>query len=99
MRLVYRLRAGRDFAKARRWYEAQRPGLGAEFRQGVRAIEQILASHPDAFPRVHGEIRRALVPRFPYAIYYQRLETDVLEIVACLHTSRRPGAPGTEGDA
>ncbi len=47
-------------------------------------------TYPDAFPKVYGEIRRALVRRFPYAIYYQRLETDVLEIVACLHTSRQP---------
>ncbi len=93
MRVVYRLAAGRDLAEARRWYEAQRPGLGAEFRQAVRILEQLLTTHPDAFPKVHGDIRRALVRRFPYALYYQRLESDVLEILACLHTSRRPMNP------
>jgi plasmid stabilization system protein ParE len=95
---VYRLTAARDLAEARRWYEARRPGLGGEFRQAVRAVEDLLTRHPDAFPRVHGAVRRALVPHFPYAIYYQRLDADVLEIVACLHTSRRPGAL-TGGDA
>jgi len=90
VRVVYRLAAGRDIAEARRWYDARRLGLGAEFRQAVRAVETLLATYPDAFPKVYGEIRRALVRRFPYAIYYRRLEADVLEIVACLHTSRQP---------
>jgi hypothetical protein len=63
VRLVYRLAAGRDIAEARRWYEAQRSGLGIEFRRAVRALETVLTTHPDAFPKVHGEIRRALAAR------------------------------------
>ena len=92
MRVLWRLAAGRDVAEARRWYEAQRPGLGGEFGQAVRAVEELVATYPNAFPKVYGEIRRALVTRFPYAIYYHRLEPDVVEILSCFHTSRRPGA-------
>ena len=90
MQVVYRLAAGRDIAEARRWYDAKRAGLGREFRQAVRVVASLLKEHPDSFPRVHGEIRRALVTRFPYAIYYQRLDADALEVIACLHTRRRP---------
>jgi hypothetical protein len=70
--LVYRLAAGRDIAEARRWYESQRIGLGREYRQAVRVVESLIKAHPDSFPRVHGDVRRALVTRFPYAVYYQR---------------------------
>lgn len=90
MQVVYRLVAGRDIAEARRWYDAKRVGLGREFRQAVRVVESLIKSHPDAFPKVHGEIRRVLVTRFPYAVYYQRLESDTVEIIACLHTRRGP---------
>ena len=90
MELVYRLAAGRDIAEARRWYESQRIGLGREYRQAVRIVESLIKAHPDSFPRVHGDVRRALVTRFPYAVYYQRLDADTVEIIACLHTRRRP---------
>jgi len=91
VQVVYRLAAGRDIAEARRWYDGKRMGLGREFRAAVRVVvESLVKEHPDSFPRVHGEVRRALVTRFPYAIYYQRLDAGTLEIIACLHTRRRP---------
>ncbi len=90
MQVVYRLVAGRDIAEARRWYDAKRVGLGREFRQAVRVVESLIKAHPDAFPKVHGEIKRVLVTRFPYAVYYQRLDAGTLEIIACLHTRRGP---------
>ena len=90
MQVVYRLVAGRDIAEARRWYDAKRVGLGRQFRQAVRVVELLIRAHPDAFPKVNGEIRRVLVTRFPYAVYYQRLDAATLEIIACLHTRRGP---------
>ena len=97
MQVVYRLAAGRDIAEARRWYEAKRVGLGGEFREALRVVESFVKDHPDSFPRVHSEIRRALVTRFPYAVYYQRLDADTVEIIACLHTRRGPQALRSRG--
>ncbi len=90
MQVVYRLVAGRDIAAARRWYDAKRVGLGREFRQAVRVVESLIRAHPEAFPKVYGEIRRVLVTRFPYAVYYQQLGASSIEIIACLHTRRGP---------
>ena len=42
-----------------------------------------------AFPAVYGQIRRALLRRFPYGIFYT-LEEDVIVILACFHTKRDP---------
>ena len=32
-----------------------------------------MAASPRAFPRVHGEIRRAVLSRFPYAVYFHKV--------------------------
>jgi plasmid stabilization system protein ParE len=44
---------------------------------------------PVACPLVHGAYRRALIRRFPYAIFFEHLETTVT-FYAVFHTSRNP---------
>ena len=49
------------------------------------AIEQF----PEMFARVHGEVRRAMVSRFPYAVFY-RIEPKQVVVLTVLHTARDP---------
>ena len=44
---------------------------------------------PDAFPEIAVGMRRALLSRFPYALYY-RFDSDVIDVMACLHTRQSP---------
>ena len=90
MRVVYRLAAARDIEKARAWYETERSGRGGRFQLAVEALVQVIGDHPDAFPVVRANVRRAFVSRFPYALYYQLLDDETLEVIACLHTRRHP---------
>ena len=90
MRVLYRAEAAADLAEAFSWYETQRSGLGEEFRNAVLAAVSVIEGLPDAFPIVHRDLRRALLRRFPYAIYYRRFAPDQLEILACLHNRRSP---------
>ena len=99
MRVVYRLAAGRDLGQARAWYEAERAGRGARFEAALQVLEHLIAAHHEAFPIVRGQVRRALVARFPYAVYYQPVDAETIEILACLHTRRRPGAWRRRRDA
>lgn len=89
--LLFHAAATADMEGARAWYEAQRKGLGSEFLAEVDACMKRIQRQPDAYPIVERELRRALVRRFPYAIYY-RHEDDGLHVVACLHSRRRPRA-------
>ncbi len=41
------------------------------------------------FAHVHGEVRRAMVPRFPYAVFY-RIEPKQVLVLAVLDTARDP---------
>lgn len=86
---VYRRRVGRDLAGAYRWYEDQRAGLGEEFLGAVEASFDAIQELPEMFTRVHGEVRRAVVSRFPYAVFY-RLEPKQVVILAVLHMARDP---------
>lgn len=81
--------AARDVASARAWYESQRAGLGAEFDESVARGLDLVQRLPEAAPVVLRDVRRLLLVRFPYALYY-RLTERAIEVRACLHMRRDP---------
>lgn len=87
--VVYRRKVGRDLAGAYGWYEEQRPGLGEEFLTAVDATFDAIEQVPGMFGRVHGEVRRANVSRFPYAVFY-RIDPKSVVVLTILHTARDP---------
>jgi plasmid stabilization system protein ParE len=89
MSIVVRPAAAADIDEAYLWYERRQTGLGEEFLVALDAIKQRIAANPEAFPVVHRDTRRALLSRFPYALYY-RIYGDVILIVACMRGRRDP---------
>ena len=87
--VVYRRKVGRDLAGAYGWYEDQRAGLGEEFLAAVDATFDAIEQVPEMFRRVHGEVRRANVSRFPYAVFY-RVDPKSVVVLTVLHTARDP---------
>lgn len=82
-RVVFRPQAEDDALEIRQWYEARREGLGAEFGLAVDALVARVAANPLAFQRAHGETRRAVLTRFPYAIYFRVVGEEI--VVLALH--------------
>ncbi len=78
-----------DVAEAFSWYQAQRPGLGWEFATELDAALGLLERAPEAGPVVHRSLRRALLRRFPYAVYYA-VAADQILVRAVLHMRRDP---------
>ena len=93
-RLVLRTRVRADIESAASWYEGEREGLGAEC---VAAVDQALTAVerlPLRYPPVHKQVRRALVVRFPYAVFFV-LERDRVVVLAVLHQAADPASwPG-----
>jgi len=81
--------AAADLDEAFIWYELRLPGLGSEFTRAVRATFAAILRQPESFPRAHGEIRRAHVRRFPYAVYYVTAP-EQLVVIAVAHSRRHP---------
>ena len=89
MRVRFRLEAAQDVEGARAWYDEQQGGLGDAFAASLEDVIQLIVAFPEAFPEIAVSHRRALLHRFPYAVYY-RLTGEVVDVLACLHTSRSP---------
>jgi toxin ParE1/3/4 len=72
-------------------YEAQREGLGREFRHGLESTIERIQNLPQAIAPVDDRgTRKRRLKRFPYTIYYVELD-DTIWIVAVAHQRRRPG--------
>jgi plasmid stabilization system protein ParE len=78
-----------DLIEAYQWYEKQIEGLGSEFLLCVDACIQGIARNPKIHQKVHKNIRRALVRRFPYGIFFIE-EAEHIRVVAVFHAHRDP---------
>jgi plasmid stabilization system protein ParE len=76
--VVFRPEAEDEALATREWYEARRAGLGKEFAQAVNEIVSRIVDAPLAYQRAHGETRRAVLSRFPYAVYYRLAGEDIV---------------------
>ena len=90
-RLELRPEASADIAEAFSWYEEQRPGLGLEFDAELHRTFGGVREMPLGSRLVHRTLRRALVRRFPFSVYYT-VNNDLIEIRAVLHYRRHPRA-------
>lgn len=76
-----------DVDEAYTWYEDRGPGLGEEFLGCVDACIHTICRMPELYAKVHEDYRRALVRRFPYAIFYEYADGKVI-IYSIFHTSQ-----------
>ena len=87
--LIIAPEAQQDVDEAYCWYEDRRPGLGEEFLGCLDACIQAICRTPDLHSIVHDEYRRALVRRFPYAVFFE-CSADKITVYSIFHTSRDP---------
>lgn len=88
-RVVVRHPAKADIRSAARRYELARPGLGREFVTEVDAALSRVVENPLQYQVLHRETRRAIVRRFPYAVFY-RIEASNIVVFSVSHLHRDP---------
>ncbi len=88
-RLKFSARALREIGEAQEWYESQSPGLGEEFIATMELQLKRLVQAPLLYAEVIPSVRRALLPRFPYGLFYV-VRDDLVHILAVLHDARNP---------
>lgn len=89
MRIFILDEAERDLEEGRRFYEAQRIGLGAYFLNSLFADIDSLHAYAGIHRVFFGQYHRLLSKRFPFAIYYT-CEADAVFIHAVLDCRRNP---------
>lgn len=72
------------------YYELQVPGLGERFEAEVRRATDILLDHPEIGSPADPHLRKFVLNRFPFTLYYS-VTSDVLRIEVVAHQSRGPG--------
>ena len=86
-RLKFSGRALREIGEAFDWYEKQSEGLGFEFELAfelqLKRLEQVLLLYTEIIPGV----RRTLLPRFPYGVFYS-VKNDLVHVLAVIHHAR-----------
>jgi toxin ParE1/3/4 len=87
--VVFRRAARDEFDGAANWYEQRRAGLGAAFTAAVEKVLDRIAAQPDLHARVYQDAREALVPGYPYCVYYCE-EAGRAVVLSIFHTSRDP---------
>lgn len=80
-----------EFDMATDWYERQRAGLGTRFVARVRAVLDRIAVDPERHAAVYLDVRKVLVPNFPYVVLYRAEPSEIL-VISVFHTSRDPSA-------
>jgi len=78
-----------DAFEAATWYEREREGLGSAFLRRLRRVFGRIENGPLQFPLVTADIRRALLGRFPFGVFFF-VEDDVATVIAVMHLHRHP---------
>lgn len=74
---------------AYRWYEKKQEGLGEEFLLALENAYVQILTMPKAHQIAQEDIRRFVIRRFPFCIYY-RILSDQVQVLAVHHSKRNP---------
>ena len=89
MRILILDEAERDLEEGQQFYEKQREGFGAYFRDSLFSDIDCLLFYAGIHRIFFGKYHRLLSKRFPFAVYYTRSE-DTVFIHAVLDCRRNP---------
>lgn len=87
--LILSPEARAEFDSSYDFYESRQEGLGEAFADSVNAVFKRIEVSPQCHRCVVNDIRRAVVSKFPYCVYY-REESDTVRVIAVFHTKRDP---------
>ncbi len=87
--VVLRTLAQIEFDEAHDFYESRVHGLGKRFSDTVQRLLDRIGMNPKIYPIAKLDIHRAIVPGFPYRVYYY-METLRVVVISVFHTSRNP---------
>ncbi len=91
MKYYFHPDALREYSEAVQYYSEISPSLASAFVVQVEnGINQILL-YPQAWQPIEEDLRRCLIKRFPFGIYYTVEDNNFVVIQAVMHLSRKPG--------
>jgi len=90
MIVVFHPQAKQELNHTVKYYESQHKGLGKRFLIYFQNSILKIQSFPLMYHQIEENLRQCRLSRFPYGIIY-RLKDEQIEIIAVMHTHRKPG--------
>ena len=90
MKVEYHPAVEAELRQIQRYYENQSPGLGTRFVDDFERQVLALAAAPERWMVVAEGIRRCLMRRFPYIIYFRQVGAERVRITVVKHQRRHP---------
>lgn len=94
MKVIYTAEARAEFDAAADWYGSRSIKVGEEFIGEIEAIEARISESPAQFPvwEIDPGFRRAVLPEtFPFVVYFEEIDPEIILITAVSHGHREPG--------
>ena len=88
-RFIIRPEAESEMAHAFDWFEERVSGLGSEFLLCIDAVFDAIQRNPQQYPLVHRTVRRAIIRRFPYEVFFVE-DNERIVVLSVLHARRNP---------
>ena len=81
-----------DLLRSLRFYEARRPGLGSALLRDLGKALDTISRYPLAAPVSGRALRRKVLARFPFSLFYS-LQPGRILVVAVMNHRRHPAGP------
>jgi plasmid stabilization system protein ParE len=89
MHLIYHPEAEAEIVEAIQFYRSRSPELADRFLRAFESAIEMIEENPLRWATIRGDLRRILLRRFPYGIYY-RVEDQELRVLIVKHHRRHP---------
>lgn len=88
-RLRVRKTARAEIVAAFEWYLARSPAAAQRFLGEIDEAMRVIEEAPERQSIIRGRLRRVLLRRFPYGVYY-KVFPSTISIVGVIHGHRHP---------
>ena len=78
-----------EIEDAKEYYNLQKPTLGDTFKNDVKRSLESIKEFPNLYPNITNDLKRTLLHRFPYSIFYAVTNNTIL-ILSVAHQHRKP---------
>ncbi len=90
MRVEYHPSVENELRQIIDFYNERALGLGDQFLNEFEKQILNISSTPKRWMIIGGDIRRTLMKRFPYVIYFQTIEDQIVRVTVVKHQRRHP---------
>ncbi len=78
-----------EIEDSKEYYNLQQEKLGDRFKKEIQKSIDIILTSPELYPEIETDLRRCLMHKFPYAIFYT-IDDETIVILSIAHQRRKP---------